>query len=532
MSPSGVMRIGFIVLAVCTWLQTPVTPGQERRAGTGQPTWARGFEGQRKADLGNGTYLNPIMAGDHPDPSVLKDGDDYYMTFSSFDAYPGLVIWHSRDLVNWEPIGPCLFRNVGSVWAPDLVKHNGRYYIYFPGQRPGRSSNYVIWADNIRGPWSDPIDLKIGRIDPGHLAGPDGTRYLFLSGGFVVPLAADGLSVAGEPKKVYDGWKYPDDWVVETFAQEGPKMLRRGDYYYMVLAEGGTAGPPTGHMVVAARSKSIDGPWENSPFNPIIRTISASERWWSKGHATLVEGPGGRWYAVYHAYENGFYNLGRQTLLEPVEWTSDGWFRTDGHDVAMPIPKPAGSAVTHGFPLSDDFSKSKMGIQWSFYNGDESDRDRFRHENGSLVLKAKGSAPRDSSPLWFVCGDHAYEVEVAIDIDAGATAGLLLFYSSKLYAGLGYSAQNLIMHRYGTERLLAKPAQLGRTVHLRLSNDRHIVTIHYSADGRNWERFGTRMEVSGYHHNVMYDFLSLRPAIYAAGTGEVRFRNFKYHALP
>src|SRR5918995_657692 len=106
------------------------------------PAWARGIEAQRKADLGNGTFLNPILAGDHPDPSILKDGDDYYMTFSSFDAYPGLVLWRSRDLVNWSPIGPALFKNVGSVWAPDLVKHKGRYYIYFPGIGPYRS-NYV-----------------------------------------------------------------------------------------------------------------------------------------------------------------------------------------------------------------------------------------------------------------------------------------------------------------------------------------------------------------------------------------------------
>jgi len=506
----------------------PARPQQRRETST----WAAGFEGQRKADLGNGQYLNPIFAGDHPDPSVLKDGRDYYITFSSFDAYPGLVIWHSRDLVNWEPFGPALFRNVGSVWAPDLVKHKGRYYIYFPGQKPGHSSNYVVWAANIRGPWSDPIDLQIGRIDPGHAVGPDGKRYLFLSGGYVAPLADDGLSVAGDMKKVYDGWQYPDDWVVESFSQEGPKILKHGEYYYMVLAEGGTAGPPTSHMVVAARSKSIDGPWENSPYNPIIRTKSAGERWWSKGHATLVEGPDGKWYAVYHAYENGFYNLGRQTLLEPIEWTSDGWFRAPGDDVAQPIPKPGGEAVPHGIPFSDDFSASKMGVQWSFYTGTETDRDRYRYENKMLVLKARGTTPADSSPLWFVCGDHAYEVEVTIDIDPGATAGLLLFYNRRLYAGLGYSASNLILHRYGTERLLARPAQLGSTAHLRLVNDHHIVTIYLSADGRKWERFGTRLDVSGYHHNVAGEFLSLRPAIYAAGTGEVRFRNFTYRGLP
>ena len=147
--------------------------------------WGRGFEGQRKADLGNGQFLNPILAGDHPDPSILKDGDDYYMTFSSFDAYPGLVLWRSRDLVNWQPMRPTLRQNVGSVWAPDLVKHNGRYYIYFPARTPTYRSNYVIWADAITGPWSDPIDLKIGQIDPGHAVAPDGTRYLFMSAGYL-----------------------------------------------------------------------------------------------------------------------------------------------------------------------------------------------------------------------------------------------------------------------------------------------------------------------------------------------------------
>ena len=494
----------------------------------------RGIEGQRKADLGDGTFLNPIMAGDHPDPSILRDGDDYYMTFSSFDAYPGLVIWHSRDLVNWQVIGPALFKNVGSVWAPDLVKHNGRYYIYFPGISPNRS-NYVIWADDIRGPWSAPIDLKLTRIDPGHAVGPDGKRYLFLSAGELVQLSDDGLSTMGPTKKVYDGWKYPADWIVETFAQEGPKILRRGDYYYMVLAEGGTAGPPTGHMIVAARSRTIEGPWENSPYNPIMRTQSRQERWWSKGHGTLVEDHAGKWWMVYHAYENGYYSLGRQTLLEPVEWTSDGWFRMAGVDPARPITKPASKATgaaSHGFAFSDDFSTSKMGVQWSFYAGDEGDRARYRYDNGALVLKAKGSGPADSQPLWFVNGDHAYEIEVEIDADPGASAGLLVFYSRKLYAGLGISARNMRLHVYGMDRTSAKPAHIGQHVWLRLRNHEHIVTLDYSADGKRWERYDRAIEVSGYHHNVAYDFLSLRPALYASGDGEVRFRNFKYRALP
>ena len=136
------------------------------------------------ADLGNGSFLNPVLAGDHPDPSVLKDGDDYYLTLSSFDAYPGLPIWHSRDLVNWQPLGHAITTNVGAIWAPDIIKHKGRYFIYFPARTGDSRSNFVVWADDIKGPWSEPIDIGLsGYIDPGHAVGEDGKRYLFLSGG-------------------------------------------------------------------------------------------------------------------------------------------------------------------------------------------------------------------------------------------------------------------------------------------------------------------------------------------------------------
>jgi xylan 1,4-beta-xylosidase len=165
--------------------------------------WGRGIEGQRIADLGDGTFLNPIMAGDHADPSILRDGDDYYMTFSSFDAYPGVVIWHSRDLVNWQPVGPALRTPIGSVWACELCRHEDRYYIYIPARTPQRKSIYVIHADDIRGPWSEPLDLNLPQhIDPGHVVGEDGERYLFLSGGDRVQLTRDGLACRARLRSV------------------------------------------------------------------------------------------------------------------------------------------------------------------------------------------------------------------------------------------------------------------------------------------------------------------------------------------
>lgn len=497
--------------------------------------WGWGFEGQRIADRGDGTFLNPVFAGDHPDPSIIKDGDVYYMTFSSFDAYPGLLIWMSYDLVNWSPLSSALTTPIGSVWAPDLVKHDDRYFLYIPARTENYRSIYVIHADSIEGPWSEPVDLKLhDHIDPGHIAGEDGKRYLFLSNGDMVRLNDDGLATDGPVRHVYDPWRYPQDWDVECFCPEGPKMLRRGEWFYMLTAVGGTAGPPTGHMVIAARSKSVFGPWEHAPNNPQVRTRSRDEKWWSRGHATLIEGPsGGDWWLVYHGYENGYWTLGRQCLLDPVKWRDDGWFEALGGDLSQPIEKPVGGkAQSHGIAFSDDFNAPALRSHWAFYRPGEAERRRVRLEKGTLHLMAKGTSPADASPLCFVNGDLGYSVQVEIERDEHAVAGLLLFYNDGLYCGLGFDDDGLLMHRYGTERRITNVLEKNtRRLFIKLENDRHIVTIYTSTDGVSWRKFDVQIETSGYHHNVAYDFLSLRPGIYAAGAGEARFKNLKYRAL-
>jgi beta-xylosidase len=495
--------------------------------------YRRGFDDQRIPDQGNGTYLNPLMAGDHPDPTIVRDGKDYYMTFSTFDSYPGLVVWHSADLINWRPLTAALTKNLGSVWAPDISKHGGRFFIYFT-VKASPSAQYVVWADKAEGPWSEPVSLGLpDHIDPGHAVGEDGSRWLFLSGGDRIRLAEDGLSTVGAVEHVYDPWHYPDDWDVEGFSPEGPKIVRRGEYFYLVTAVGGTAGPPTGHMVIAARSKSIHGPWENCPHNPIVRTTDLSEAWWSRGHATLFEGPSGDWWSVYHGYEKDFWTLGRQTLLDPVSWTADGWFRMDGGDLSKPIRAPKGGrkAGPHGMPLSDDFSALEIGRRWNFFKPSPTERDRARVANNTLHLTAAGKAPVDSSPLLLIAGDQAYEFSCEIDIDPGVTAGLLLFYDQQLYCGLGFDAAKFVTHQYGMER--GRPANYhGRKMLMRVRNDRHIVAFHTSGDGgKTWKRFDRGMEVSGYHHNVRGGFLMLRPGLYSAGQGEARFSNFRFKAL-
>jgi xylan 1,4-beta-xylosidase len=497
------------------------------------PKPAVGIEGQRRADLGNGTYLNPIVAGDHPDPTVLKDGDDYYMTFSSFFSYPGVIIWHSRDLVNWAPIGPALTKPIGTVWAMDLVKHKGRYFIYIPANLDGRQAIFVIHTDNIRGPWSDPIDLQVsGCIDPGHAVGEDGKRYLFFNGVRRIALTDDGLATAGPLEQVYNPWRYPDDWVVEMFAAEGPKFLRRGDWFYLVAAVGGTSGPPTSHMVIVARSRSIHGPWQDCPHNPIVHTQSAEEPWWSRGHATVVEGPGGDWWMIYHGYENGFRTLGRQTLLEPIEWTDDGWFHARAGTLSQPLAKPIkGQAGPSGFALSDDFSTNRFGVQWSFFNPGTDEMKRASYEARALVVSGKGTVLADCSPLTFLVGDRSYEAEISLDIGEGAQAGICLFYSERMFCGIGFGNSQMFTYIYGQEQTWMRKDMATQTVRLRVTNDANIVTFYYLRNGEAWVKHPWQMEVSGCHHNVLGGFLSLKFGVYCIGKGKAKLRDFVYKAL-
>jgi xylan 1,4-beta-xylosidase len=512
------------------------TQPQPPRPAPPGPRWGAGAEGQRKADLGNGFFQNPIVAGDHPDPTILKDGDDYYMTFSSFLSYPGLVIWHSTDLVNWAPVGPALRSYLGVIWAVDLIKHEGRYFIYIPADPKNEGwSIFVIWADDIRGPWSEPIDLKIeGCIDPGHVVGEDGRRYLFTNGIRKIRLADDGLATDGKLEPAYAPWIYPDDWVVEGFAPEGPKLLRKDGWFYLVTAVGGTAGPPTGHMVIAARSRSVHGPWEHCPHNPLVRTTDAAEPWWSRGHATLVEGPGGDWWLVYHGYENGYRTLGRQTLLEPVEWRADGWFHALGGDLSQPLPIPRGGRKGPSAPaLSDDFSTNRMGVQWAFHTEDPNSAKRVKYGRAELALKGQGTSPADSAPLTCLVGDRRYEAQITLELEGEAEAGLLLFYNPKAFVGIGFNPTTLKTFQHSEELTWMRSAHKTRRLRLKVSNIDNVVTwFNSSDDGATWTRNGMRMEVSGLHHNVFGGFLSLKVGIYAAGTGRVVLSDFRYRALP
>lgn len=457
-----------------------------------------------------------IMPGDYPDPSILRDGDDFYMTHSPFYYAPGFLIWHSRDLVDWEPVCRACPEYEGSAMAPDLVKHNGRYYIYYPAI----GVNYVIYADDIRGPWSDPVRLEIGGIDPGHITDSDGNRFLFTNNGWVTPLTDDGLSAAGSSVKVYDGWVYPEEWETEgdDMYLESPKLIFHNGYYYMTSAEGGTAGPATSHMAVMARSKSLNGPWENSPYNPLVHTYSPDEKWWSKGHGTLLNDADGNWWMVYHAYEQNFHTLGRQTLIEPMEYTADGWFRPRASS-------PLDTMAPHArLDLSDDFTSDRLGLQWTFWK--EYSPESLTFNGQSMSMKGKGESPADGRLLLVTPTDRSYSVETVVTPE-GAEGGLLLYYNEKAYVGATTNGKSVTLHLPDSS-VESHPVEINGNLAIRLSNNEQSLTIAVSNDGKEWATIADGIDVSRLNHNNLFGFFALRPALVSYGNGNARFSGFNY----
>lgn len=468
-------------------------------------------------------YPKALLPGDYPDPSILRDGEDYYMTHSPFYYAPGFLIWHSRDLAHWEPICRAIPEYSGSAMAPDLVKYKGRFYLYYPAA----GTNWVAWAEDIRGPWSKPVDLKVSGIDPGHVADTEGNRYLYVNEGEVIRLTDDGLATVGEKQKVYDGWSYPADWVTEGMYLESPKLSFHNGYYYLTSAQGGTAGPATSHMAVAARSRNVTGPWENSPYNPVVHTYSATDPWWSKGHGTIVDDINGNWWIVYHAYANGYHTLGRSTLIEPLEWTADGWFRTVAD---APLPTPATPLSRPSWTLSDDFTAPTLGWQWTFWK--EYAPQALSVGDERLVMQGKGTTPADARLLLTTAMDKNYIVQAEVETGKGNRAGLLLYYNEKAYVGLLSDGKRFTLYRDGVQQE-EQPNPFGNRFFARIHNRGNRATITVSADGHDWTPLATDIDVSALHHNNYGGFYALRPALVSMRGGNATFRRFEYHhAVP
>ena len=378
-----------------------------------------------------GEYRNPILGGFYPDPSIVAVGGDFYLVNSTFSWFPGIPVWHSRDLVHWRQIGNAIdrpgqlnFTGIGmsrGVFAPAIAHHGDMFYIV--NTCVGCGGNFVVTARDPKGPWSDPVWLKdVEGIDPSLFFDEDGSAWLVHNGSPEGGATYQGhtaiwlhrfdpktLQTTGPAKQIVSGGvdisKHPI-WI------EGPHLYKKDGVYYLMAAEGGTAEQ---HSEVIFRSDRIDGPYMPAPqsVNPILtqrdldparpRPITSS------GHADLVKTERGDWWAVFLAtrpYEEKLYNTGRETFLLPVTWR-DGWPTILPHNTPIPtiakapaLPRDSAPPTTGTFVARDEFAGKALAPEWMMMRTPSSVW--WRLENGALALPARNERLGDGKQPSFV----------------------------------------------------------------------------------------------------------------------------------
>ncbi|MFI5880406.1 glycoside hydrolase family 43 protein [Streptomyces sp. NPDC051554] len=328
---------------------------------------------------------NPVLRGFEPDPVILRVGDDHYIATSTFEWYPGVRLHHSRDLVNWQALGGILdserlldltgVPDSGGVWAPGLSYADGLFHLVFTvvdtyAEGWKDLPNYVTTAPSVEGPWSDPVPLHGRGFDVSLFHDEDGRSWLLnmrfdwrpgresFAGIELQEYDRETRQLLGEPRTISVG--------TAAGVAEGPHLYQRDGWYYLVHAEGGTGYE---HGAAVARSRDLFGPYESDPSGPFLTSRHDPSLALQKaGHCSLVETSTGEWYAAHivaRPYgERGRCVLGRETALQPVTWTEDGWPRIAGGVPAVTVPAPGLPPVpVQREPATDHFDV--LGPQWS-----------------------------------------------------------------------------------------------------------------------------------------------------------------------
>ncbi|MFI5915204.1 glycoside hydrolase family 43 protein [Dactylosporangium sp. NPDC051541] len=403
---------------------------------------------------------NPVLPGFHPDPSVCRVGEDYYLACSSFEYFPGIPLFHSRDLVHWTQIGnvldrpsqlhlPPATRASGGIYAPTLRYHDGRFWLIVTNVSGG--GNFIVTATDPAGPWSDPTPLPgVHGIDP-DLAwdDEDGTCYCTVAGVSQVRLDPYTGQAIGEPYPIWSG-------SAGAKAPEAPHLYRLGEHWYLLLAEGGTE---RGHAVSIARGPTPAGPFEPCPRNPILTHRSTDHPIQNTGHADLVQAPDGSWWMVLLGVRPGggtpgWHVLGRETFLAPVRWDDDGWPVVD----PVPVELPSLNWPLHPSaepPVRDDFDAVELDPRWISPRGRTVDQVTNKVRQGWLTLSSAFVGRRQQH--------HSCRVRTRFDASAG-TGGLAVRLDDR--------------HQYSIEATAGSV-----TVHVHLGTLRSVVTTLSVPDG-------------------------------------------------
>jgi alpha-N-arabinofuranosidase len=526
----GRRRLACALFAALAVLAQPVQAGEARFA------WFS-YSGTDGGSLAEDQYRNPILAGFYPDPSAVRVGEDYYLVNSTFTWFPGIPVFHSRDLVHWTQIGNAIDRPEQlkfdgltvsrGVFAPAIAWHDGTFYIANTCVDCG--GNFVITAKDPAGPWSDPVWLPtVEGIDPSLFFDDDGSAWLINNrepaGGstydghralWIERFDPVGLKVLGNPKMVVDGGI---DLAKKPVWIEGPHIYKHDGKYYLSAAEGGTS---VNHSQVILRAERVDGPYTPAPsgVNPILtqRDLPADrpDPVSAAGHADIVGLPGGGFAAIFlgtrpYDYGKDLYNIGRETFLLPVDWSGE-WPVILERGLPVPLvapavlpPVPGGAPMTGDFSVREEFDGARLGPEWMTMRAAP-----YTMANDSLVLMPGRDGIGDLGKPAFVARRQQHdeataETEVTFASAEGEMAGLAALQNDDFFLTLAVVRENgrtlvRVARRAGsndprTGVIVAEaPLDARGPVRLKLSIHGGIYDFAYTTDG-SWKSLATGID--------------------------------------
>ncbi len=460
------------------------------------------------------TYSNPVRRGFYPDPSVIRVGGDFYMVNSSFQYFPCIPISHSKDMVHWETVGHAITNpdyidlsgilDSRGIWAPDIFhdEKNGVFYITATirlndWENPARKQ-IIMSSDRPEGPYSKPVWLDINNIDPSLFFDDDGRKYI------ITAKAATAYELNDQCTKVISGPKVVWGGTGERCA-EGPHIMKHGGYYYAILAEGGTG---YGHGINVARSKELFGKYEECPYNPVMRQLDPEKPLQRAGHGKLVDDPNGDWWAFYLCGRRNLGNyttLGRESALDPVTWTDDGWFLINdgkGPSETRTAPKlPAFKGEPENF--YDDFDSDKLNLEWEFVRNPSAKHISLNGEKPScLRLYTAPGAMCDAGAKNILVhreSEFKYTADTVLEFEPqdGTRVGMTCYYSTATYIRFNVTKRKnkkileLVVNQNRGEFVTAETEIPRGKIFLRIKTDRQTRTFLYSTDGKSYKELGT-----------------------------------------
>ena len=450
-------------------------------------------------------YKNPIIPGFNPDPSICRVGDDFYLVTSTFEFFPGVPIYHSKNLVNWELIGHCLTRDTQlplqgavvskGIYAPTLRYHDGTFFMTTTNVSNG--GNFIVHTKDIYGEWSEPVYIDQAGIDPS-LYWENGICY-FASNLSDDPAAPQAIYVCEiDP---FTGEKFTRSRCISPGCggrhPEAPHMYKINDYYYLMMAEGGTE---YGHMVTLQRSKNIYGPYEKCPHNPILSHRDTPGPIQATGHADIVEDQNGNWWLVCLAIrpikDMHLHHIGRESFLAPLKWENDWPIVGNNGRIAFemegPLPGPAPTPVNHDF--EDCFDKDKLDLRWTFVRNPN--RECYQLKNGclNLVSGKDDLSTTGGSPTMIAARQQFFDSEMIAQLEGevkpGQHSGITAFYNSDYHYDI-FVTKNTNGYEICLRKRVADidvvvashPINYKNSIRFKITSDAEWYTFFYEKDG-------------------------------------------------